>query len=470
MTIPLADPFTLARDLLLRPAHAGQRLEHGDSWSAVAMTSLWVTVMLAFMILVLPQLFPVGTQGVGLGLGLSFGFVLLVIGVGVASANPRRSGKSNMIVVLRPLLATWPPLALVGTALFSAHPLSTAPFAQMGLLLLFLLLVGGAIGSLLCLRLVLDPRATEAAAARAVLGSAALGLGTASFWLAWSPPPWPGLVGVVIIGIAFGLLRPLSWLWEMLLSLALAALARAGVSPWVLLTWHPVNYDEQCLLPLPGLTSLLYRACNVDIERGGAWLVAVAEHPSQARAAYMLLRRVAHAGQLAHPLLFWLSTAERGVAVLERACDLPRATVPLLHVYADFAQTTQPEAWASVLVRHRSLLVEHQGEVGGASLRSLLETASGILRAERWPVAVAAVQSLPRGPLGDDDLWVMLRVVQLWVGAVEPEETSERVSLLQALTQEVGELTGWPGALLATVSEHLLFLLHIEQQKGAWLS
>jgi hypothetical protein len=45
----------------------------------------------------------------------------------------------------------------------------------------------------------------------------------------------------------------------------------------------------------------------------------------------------------------------------------------------------------------------------------------------------------------------------------------DRAAALAMLGGELQDLEGWPADLIAAMSEHLLFLLGVEQRRGAWL-
>jgi hypothetical protein len=271
-------------------------------------------------------------------------------------------------------------------------------------------------------------------------------------------------------GLAIGLLRPLSYLWEALLSLSLALAARLGVSPLRLLRFHPVSYDDLCLLPLPGLTSLLVRGCASDLEAGGDWLLYVARHQGQRRAALRAVARAPYDLRLAHPLLFWLSTSSEGAALLNAMVERGGTQHPLIAAYASFAVVPSPDHWPFVLAQQRAAIGAAAQQPGGRAMLALLEAGVATLRADRWPDAIAQLEATP-APAGveADPIWSALAAIQTWSRAPAPVEVVDRAASVRAIVAELQDLDGWPIALIAAMCEHLLFLIGIERRRGAWL-
>jgi hypothetical protein len=465
-------PFTIAADALLRPSRFAAFLAGGrrNVLTAALGVCLWIGAALAFVGLVLPQLVPIGARGIIAGLVLAPLFAVMLAGLGITlsggSAGPLGIGVAFWL--LRCTLVITPALALLFALGFSTLPQRGA---LDGLIVLgFVLLLGLWIGGALTILLGRSERHEEAAAARAVLAAGAFVVAL----LVWLSPSLratgAALLVPFLLGLAGGLLRPLSWLWEALLSVVLAIAGMSGVSITRLRRLHPATMDELCLLPLPGLRALLVRACAADREAGAEWLLEVAGHLGQRRAAlaalHTLIRRRAHA----HPLLFWLSTSPEGAALLRALAERAPQPHPLIAAYAAFAAVRMPEAWTDVIARWRGAIAGAADMPGGRALLALLEAGHSALRADRWEVATARLRAAP-APDGveDDPIWVALAIIRSWADGRQPLLAAERAGALQLLQRELQAMEGWPAALLAAVSEHLHFLVEIERRRGAWL-
>jgi hypothetical protein len=333
-----------------------------------------------------------------------------------------------------------------------------------------LLLLGMWLGGGLAVLLILHKRQDEAATVRWVVAGGALAIG-AALW--WSQPLRAGealLFAPACVGLAVGLLRPLSYLWQAPLSLGLAFAARLGAAPLRLLPLHPASYDDLCLLPLPGLSGLLVRSCITDLEAGGEWLLRIAQHPGQRRAVEWAIDRTVRQGRLTHPLLFWLSTSDEGIAVLRVMVGRERQPHALISAYAAFAQTIIPDSWPAVLEQHQAALTRAVALPGGQAVLALLDTGAGALRADRWPDAIARLgAALALHGVAPDPIWDALASIRAWAGDAAPAEVTDRAAAVRSLVRELDALEGWPVDLIAAMCEHLLFLISIERRRGAWL-
>jgi hypothetical protein len=466
------NPFTLIHDALLRPAGFAAFLDGGwrnIAWAALA-TAEGLLVALGFVALVLRQLVPLGTQGLAAGLllaplmALMFSAIWVTVGADTRIA-PRASAA---FWIARCQIALTPPLALLLALAYSPAFPQLARSTAVGLLLL--LMFGVWSGGALVVALVKHPQRAESATARWVLALGALAIAGALWW----SPPLRGTHGLLLmpmcLGFAAGLLRPVSYVCEAIVSLALLAAARAGASPLRLLALHPANVDDLSLLPLPGLGSLLVRAFAADADEGGEWILRVARHAGQHQAVRWVVAGSVVKGALAHPLLFWLSTSDGGVALLRDLADRPRLPHPLIAAYAAIGATATAAAWPSVIAQLRAPVTRAAGLPGGAALLALLEAGASVLRADRWPAAIAGLRSAPAPrDIEDDPIWVALDIVRTWADRRLPELADDRATALRALWNELQDLEGWPAGLIAAMSEHLLFLLGVEQRRGGWL-
>jgi hypothetical protein len=464
--------FTLAYDALLRPGHfaaflAGER--RALLWAALAVAEALLVVD-GFILLVLRQLLPLGLPALVYSLGVAPLLALMVAGlcVIVSGSLPLSPQVNAAFWIARCQIAITPVLALfLALATSPALPqLQRAP----AITFLFLILVGAWCGGAIGVFLALRPRGSKSAPVRWLLAGGALAIGVA-LWL--SPPlrATPALLlAPACVGLAIGLLRPLSYLWEASWSLLLWLAARLGAPIERLRALHPASYDDLCLLPLSGLSSLLACACAADLEAGGAWLLDVARHLGQSGAAGRAIERMVHGGRLAHPLLFWLSTGVPGAALLRVLADSSDRPDALIEAYAACTRPGTPAAWPTLIADQRAAFASAAHLPGGASIMALLDVGAGTLGATRWPAAIDRLRAAPALFSEDDPIWIALDILQIWAQDRLPALADDRAAALRALAEEVYALEGWPAALIAAMSEHLLFLLGVERRRGAWLA
>jgi hypothetical protein len=466
------DPFTLAYSALLQPARFAAYLDGGRRaiMRAALATLLWVGAALAFVGLILSQLIALGGEGIVAGLALAPVLALFAAGLAILPGAGARSVPVNVVFwLLRCQLAITPPLALLLALTFSNTLARLQQTTTLPLLLLVLLGVWA--GGGLTVALVTHKRRSEAASVRWLLSAGAVVIAG----LLWqSPVVRPAellLLTPFCAGLTVGLLRPLSYFWEAPLSLGLALAARLGAPPLRLLALHPARYDDLCLLPLPGLSDLLARACVADLDAGGELVLRVADHCGQGHAAERAIRGIVRHGQLAHSLLFWLSTDAEGAALLQRMAERPRARGSLVAGYAALAAVLAPEAWPAAIARQREVFARAADLPGGQAMQALLEAGAGILDADRWPAARERLRIVPT-PIGVeiDALWSGLERIKAWANVEHVDDTTNRAESARAFHSALRDMEGWPAALLAAVSEHASFLIAVEQRRGAWLA
>jgi hypothetical protein len=331
------------------------------------------------------------------------------------------------------------------------------------LLIATLLLIGIWMGDALAVRFVRITLHTAIAPTRWILAGGTIVM---IALMAWSPVfPFANWVWVFLpmLGFALGLIRPLSWLWELPLGLALLLGSRFGLSVDRLRALHPVTLDELCLLPLPGLRALLVYACEREQSTGASWLLDVAAHPGQHGAALGAVRAIIRRGTVAHPLLLWLSTHPTGQDWLHTLQATTGRLPPLLRGYSALMSVDDAGVWPTVIAQHRHAFVQAQHAPDGHTMLLLLDTVHDVLQAPRWSVAVDALQRLPdNADQPTDELQQALWLLRLL--ACEDELPPTEQATLQDAVQR-WDVIGWPGAMLDTVLEHLSFLLAIEQQR-----
>jgi hypothetical protein len=463
--------FTLVYDALLRPARYTAFLAGGRRamlWAVLAVAEVLLAVA-GLILLVLRQLLPLGMPALVYSLVIAPLLALMIAGLCIiVSGNLRLPPSINAAFWLtRCQIAITPTLALFLTFVYSpALPqLQRAPTS----IFLFLILVGAWCGAAISVFLALRPHPSEAAPVRWLLAGGALAIG-AALW--FSPPlrATPALLLVpACLGLAIGLLRPLSYLWEAAWSMLLWLAARLGAPNERLRALHPASYDELCLLPLPGLGGILVRACATDLDAGGDWLLEVAQHAGQSGAAGRAINRSVRGGRLAHPMLFWLSTSPSGAAFLRDIADRSDRPDVLIAAYAACTHSDTPAAWPALIAGQHTVFVNTAHLPGGAAILALLNMGAGTLSAARWPAAIDQLRAAPASNNEDDPIWVALDILQIWAQDRLPTLADDRAAALRALAEELHALEGWPAALIAAMSEHLLFLLGVERRRGAWL-
>ena len=460
---------TLILDTLLRPSRLVAFLASGPGatrWAFLAAAE--VLGVTAGLLIVLSLFIPFGPVALILGPGLAL--VLAMIGMlpplfSLPFEQPTRVRLTFGLT--RTLIVTAPPTTLGLVITFStAFPsLQRDPLVALA----FLVASGVWFGGALTVALLVSSQRHQTPMLRWVGVVGALLIG-ALIW--WSEPLRQSeaiFIPFVCLGFALGLLRPLSYLWEAPLSLGLALSARLGAPAHRLLDAHPVNLDELCLIPLPGLTTLLARACAADITTGGPWLVQVAQHPSQGGAARRALGRLLR-GDHAHIVLFWLSTHEDGATWLQQLCTTTARPHPLIAAYAALAAVGEPAAWPSVIRTHYTAIHAAASQPGGVAVQALLDAGAHVLTADRWPMAMAALSNTPSSAeFPADPFWHALATMRDWSDRQVPALLPDRAQALAALWDSLNPLDGWPAALLDAMAEHLVYLLLVEHRRGAWL-
>jgi len=468
--VPPPDPFSLAFSALLRPAHFADLLRTGrrvQAWALLA-ALLWVSVLLVFLWAIVRPWLSLDSGRTVQGMLLAQVLTLLLIAI----ANMLAGGESGLLNavfwMVRSQLAVAPGLTVL---LVLGLGLGTLGSQAAVLLLVLAAVVGGLlVGGMLVVALVRRPPANESTAVRWLVAGAALVLTVELGWPGLAAPLERVLLALFAAGIGASMLRPLSWLWQALLSAGLAVAGRLGVHVSALRTLHPVTFDELGLLPLPGLRATLAHACTTELEAGGEWLLEVARHPGWRATASAALRTILQSGRHSHPVLFWLSTSDAGAALLSATIQQRLYANPLLTAYAAFASVEEPGAWLEVIGQHRATIAATASLPGGGAVLALIDAATSVLRADRWPAAMSRLRTLrvpSQGP--DDPIWDALETVHSWAADPQASFACEQQQRINELLAELGNLDGWPIALIAAITEHMRYLIRIEQQRGALL-
>jgi len=464
------DPFRLAWSALLRPSTFADYLRGGGAawlWAGLC-ALLWLVCTAALLWAVALLWAAIDPRLLLGGFGAAVAFALLLSAMlGQLTSASAGVVENTVFWVVRCLLATIPCLSL----LTLGYGLRGQGLANDLALALAGATIGGALacGALVVALLRLRERAA-ATATRYILAAGAAVVAAELRWSALLPSVVLDLLVLFLVGCVSGLLRPLSWLWQAPLSLGLSVGARAGAPITLVRALNPASFDELGILPLPGLSTSLVQACAADLEAGANWLLDVAAHPGHAQAARAAVRAAAGRANLAHPLLFWLSTCSEGAALLGQVARAGGRGHALISAYAALASVGGPDEWPYVIARNRPAFEAVAGLPGGAAMLALLTTGERVLLADRWPLAVAGARSapIPDGVV-DEPVWAALRIVQDWAADPQPAFAADQEWLIGLLLAELADLDGWPVDLLAAIAEHLRYLIRVEQQRGALL-
>lgn len=462
----LQNPIILIWNALLRPSRFAAFLALG--WRqviyAACVTLLWTVTLLACINLLVGQIIPLGPHRVVLGIVFPIVVVLPSMNAGFLFMN--KSNQFNMLWfwLLRPQIAITPSFApLISLAFSPGLGDGTAPWS-IWLVYTLILVFSYHAGSFLGLGFagVVRPAASLALRATAILMAIAVGL------LSWWSPQLVAtnlrLVSLIMAGLALNILRPLTWLCEAPVSLGLRLCGPSRLSIDQLRRWHPTSYDELILLPLPGLRALLMHACSSDLPRGIAWLLAIAAHPGQHPAAYAALRRLIEEGALAHTLLLSLSNSTAGRAVLREASARPGRTSSLIWAYVTLAEIREPGAWIEQIDGARSAIAAWPHVSGTPDMLRLLASSSAILHADRWERAVVALESCPVSSNRLDEIAGCCSLLDYWL-EVATADIRTGAGQLAELVKGAKLPIGWAASLLATVGEHLCFLVSVEHRR-----
>lgn len=466
-----ADPLSIGYDALMRPSRFATFLggERRHRVAAVVATIIWVGATFVFVGLIVPLLIPVKQINLAIAIFLTPWLSMAMSGLYVITGDKDLAGKQQALFwLLRCQLAITPLLTVLFLCILQVASTPLSSLTTMVMLILVGLWPGGA----LTVRLVRTTFHTAIAPTRWVLAGGII-ISIALMW--WSPifpvDYWCGLF-LILLGFALGLIRPLSWLWEMPLALLLVIGSQCGLPAQRLRALHPVTLDELSLMPLPGLQVLLARACHADMAMGCAWLLDVAVHPGQGGAALGAVRALIRRGTLAHPLLLWLSTHPDGQHWLHRQIAIADRLPPLLRGYVALMDVNDAGAWPGAIARHRPAFEQAQPSPDGSTMLVLLDTALAVLTAARWPDAAEALRQVPMtlDACACDYMRTIDHMLHTIAHTAADEHSHTQPFSVPVAPEAIASPRGWPGALLEAMAEHLVFLLTIEGERASQAS
>ena len=458
--------FRLLLDALLRPARFAAFIGQGRraALQAVLATIVWLGALFLVLVLGVGQVVPLDSTALVVGCMLALVWAMfLSLVYGPPTIAYYQLATIWTFALLRSLIAVMPVAAIFFVIVYSpAYNLaeSTSPLLIFLLLVLFGLWIGGALTTALAIW----RRRVEGRAIRWVAGIGTLVIAVAMWWASDRSVEEIVLLSSFWVGMSIGVLRLFSYLWEVPLGLGLGLAARLGVPASRLLPFHPARYDELCLLPLPGLGVLLAHTGT----HGPDWILRLARHPTQFRAAWRTVEHLVCQGRHAHGLLLQLSIEVEGVALLRAIVDETGRPHPLTAAYAALAQGCSPEEWPAVVAQQRPALAAAAHLPGGRELLALLDAGAGILRADGWPQAIGQLRAVSGHPdHGPGTLGLPLVSLHTWADFRLPALLPDREQAIAAIWDEFGDRKGWPADLIAAAGEHLWFLLTIEWRRSA---
>jgi hypothetical protein len=482
--------FVLIYDALLRPTRFLAFLEQGRRavMLAIVVTFALLLLTLGGLVVGLSLLGALDLRSLLLGTMLAVVMIMLLSIIASMSLAGRSTSRAYAFGMLRCGITTLPCVSLVLSMVF--HPALAGLQANAALIVLLSVLFGIWCGGVLNIIVLINSTWTRSAAIRWICIGSSLGL-VSLLWASATGSEDRIIYALLAIGVMLGLIRPLSLLWQGLLSCGLAVGQWIGIAAHRLLSLHPAYYDELSLLPLPGLRTLLVRACAEHITYGGQAILRVAQHPAQGGAARAAVAQVMRQQRHTHDLLFWLSTRAEGIALLTHIQHRASRPQPLIDAYVAFATVGEAEVWPKLIAEQRAAIASGRALPGGEAMSAFLSMAHATLTAERW--ATARVHLQPAAADKQDDsitkrgtraamshvqcahtgqqnqtqvLWTAGALLRSWACNLSNASLTDRDLLLQQLLVDLEALDGfqgWPVALSAAIGEHVLFLLAIDR-------
>ncbi|NJO07870.1 MAG: hypothetical protein HC876_21415 [Chloroflexaceae bacterium] len=211
----------------------------------------------------------------------------------------------------------------------------------------------------------------------------------------------------------------------------------------------PCNGMAGCALPLVGLRWTLAYACRQQPEAGIAWLLAVAQHPTQFGAAVAVTRILARSQPA---VLVQLSLDPTGAAWVQRLPHAVPHLAPLVQQYVTLLTVPDAGAWGRTLAHAHPVLVQHASDPCSHALAWFVGQSAALLHATCWATAVAvAANQFPPATVDSGVLQPYCQTLQTWLQGLTARP-APHWNILDSLP------AGWPAAVLAAVGEHLTFL------------
>lgn len=461
MPIPI---LPVIYDAFLRPTRFARLLAHSEQGRlhALVAVTVWVVCVMFAILLTLRVFVPFELSRLLIHFGLASAIGVLLSVFGILSNDPSKSTMPQVLFwVLRSQLIVTIPFVLA-----LAIGITIIPQAEPLIFLLVLAYVAGFwLADVFTIYLIRGSHVVEGRVVRYLWASSALVFGC----FLWFFPPLGllelRLLSISLIALSIGLIRPLLWFAEATCALLLTVPALAGVPAHTLRPFHPVSLDELCVLPLPALRFLLVRACRGELHAGMEWLLAVADHAGQRSVARAVVDNIVCEANLAHALLFSLSTRKRGMELLHSRIVAGTIIDPLIVAYDSFSNVATPDAWLGALVEQQFVFGSAAWMQDGKLMQMVVDTGAKVLAADRWSAAIAVFRDEPViNAVVIADIQFMLETLRTWVWNT-CADGGFQIQTPISLVAEVQQLHGWPKELLAAIVDHLSFLRLIEQRR-----
>jgi hypothetical protein len=462
--------FAIVADAWLRPARLERLLnDRRTLFLGFIATAEVVGAIAAFALIGLGLLLPIDPLASLYSAVALLVSVVMTLVIGYMAAISRSNPIGTIYILLVRQTIVLAPLCIVGACILNSPPGAgweqhpwTIAVVSVG--------IGTLIGGSLTVGLSLQPMPATARNLRLTLSGGSVIIAVILFVSPIIGDIERSFVPYLLLGVASGLLRPVSLVWQSLLSLSLAMLTLVGVSATRLLPYHPVWFDELTIWPLPGLALLAAQAAGPG--EAEHVLLDLAEHPTQSASARRAIAGVVRRKRYAHQLLFVLSTDSSGRYLLKSIVDQSSSAPPLVRAYVHVSSTATADAWLPAIAQARPLIAATPDAPGTQALLAFFDLADGILSAARYDRVVERVRQIPApADVEATPFWDLVVDLQHLVQDTLPDLASDRDRALQAIAQAIPENRDgdWPGDLLAATAEHMLYLLAIEHHRGAWL-
>lgn len=347
--------------------------------------------------------------------------------------------------LIRTQIAWFPTMFIVSSVIFQAMNLD-----NLMLLVILLLLVGCIIGSFFIMVYIGMP----------TMLSTRILLSLMLLWMMLGVLPTIGTIWFssvfFLAGLWIGIVRPLSWLWQSLLSLTIAGLLRFAREPWRWWRYHPALYDELALLPLVGLSWSLRQLYHLDPYRGFKALIAVYRLSAQRPAVRRAIKRLLHDPRYS-PSLFWqLGSDPQGILLLQQLNRHWRCLHPLIKPMTACTRLEEPQAWPALITTIQPMLAVYATNPAFQRLSDCLQLIATILTSTEAQPAYRALHNYKVEP---DSL--------LERALIELQSNYQLASDQPLVLPPTGALlTGWPRHALLSTIEQLNFLQILAKQQG----
>ncbi|WP_110519330.1 hypothetical protein [Herpetosiphon llansteffanensis] len=459
----MIDIFYILRDALIHPTQLllnlhRQRYRYRQLGLAMALwLGFWLVTIGSGLLLMLDT--PPLILGLSLVLPQIFLVVICAWAIVMGTSNAFRYRVADGLYLSEPVFlqrsyyAFWPlrmQLAWVPTLFGLSAVLSQFLHTNdPRLLMLFLIVIGCTLGSLFVTTHIALP----------TMLTTRIWLGLMLLWMQLGLIPMIGTLWFSLaffgLGLWIGIVRPISWLWQSLVSIWIGCLIRFSHQPWRWWRYHPALYDELALLPLFGLSWSLRQLYQLDPDRGFKALIAVYRLSAQRPAVRRTIKQLLH-DQGASASLFWqLSSDQQGILLLQQLNRRAQVLHPLIKHIAVCSQIEEPQAWPRVISNMQPVLTAYAANPALLQISASLQLIATILTSTEVAPAYTALQSYTAEPQS-----LLERAI------IELQANDQRPAVPHVLPPTGALLTGWPRHALLSTIEQLNFLHNQAKYQG----